>query len=145
MPCSSTHLTPKQASNFTGKTRLNLATQRGLTLFEVLIAVVIVAMLSAAVAVGIGHHRDTSNQRLTETNGRTLMQMAEGYRVTENSESCPTVDEMQEQRIISRGSKTTDAWGKPFRIRCEGDEVVVISAGKDKLFGTEDDIKVPPV
>ncbi|MEZ4371271.1 MAG: type II secretion system protein [Polyangiaceae bacterium] len=145
MSRSSTHLTPKPERHLVARTRPNLASQRGLTLFEVLIAVVIVAMLSAAVAVGISHHMDTSNQHLTETNGRTLMQMAEGYRVTENSDTCPTVDEMQEQRIISRGSKTTDAWGKPFRIRCEGDEVVVISAGKDKLFGTEDDIKVPPV
>ncbi|MCA9643046.1 MAG: type II secretion system protein [Myxococcales bacterium] len=145
MSRSSTHLTPKPNRQASAKTRLGRCAQRGLTLFEVLITVVIVAMLSAAVAVGVSHYMDSSNKNLTETNGRTLMQMAEGYRVTENSDTCPTVDEMQEQRVISRGSKTTDAWGKPFRIHCEGDEVVVISAGKDKVFGTDDDIKVPPV
>lgn len=145
MSRSSTHLTPKPWRSLRAGTRPRLARQRGLTLFEVLITVAIVAMVSAAVAVGVSHYMDTSNHNLTETNARTLMNLAEGYRITENSDTCPNVEEMQAKRMISRGSKTTDAWGKPFRIRCEGDDVVVISAGKDKLFGTEDDIKVPPV
>lgn len=33
-----------------------------------------------------------------------------------------------------------DPWGTPFRIHCAADELVVISAGPDLAFGTEDDI-----
>lgn len=88
---------------------------------------------------------DTSNQSLTETNARSLMQIAEGYRLTENTQECPSVDQLKSQRLISRGSKNLDAWGQAFKIECQDDEVVVVSAGKDKAFGTPDDTRVPPV
>ncbi len=42
------------------------------------------------------------------------------------------------------GSVPEDPWGGAYRLRTTGDTVVVESAGPDKSFGTDDDVRHKP-
>ncbi len=60
---------------------------------------------------------------------------------TDNNEYPASMDELVPQYLKSK-SHTTDPWGTPFKL--EYDEVqnlYLVSAGRDTIFGTEDDIK----
>lgn len=54
---------------------------------------------------------------------------------------CPTLrDLVSHQYVDDRGS--LDAWGTPFQFSCKQAEVFVTSAGPDKRYDTEDDLRV---
>ncbi|HEU4535482.1 MAG TPA: hypothetical protein VFS00_15240 [Polyangiaceae bacterium] len=55
--------------------------------------------------------------------------------------SCPSADD-----LVASGHPTaehaspSDAWERPFRITCQGDDTEVRSAGPDGVFSTDDDV-----
>jgi hypothetical protein len=53
---------------------------------------------------------------------------------------CPTVNDLVRDRVIDRASSVTDPWGRPWRIVCQADDVIVSSAGPDGIEGTRDDV-----
>ncbi len=53
---------------------------------------------------------------------------------------CPTTEQLQAEGFLDRSRATTDGWGRPFHVECNGDDVVVRSDGPDGRAGTEDDI-----
>jgi hypothetical protein len=57
------------------------------------------------------------------------------------TESCPTPGDLKRQLFLDRAKNTDDAWGTPFRIECEAKQAVVVSAGPDLVFDTEDDFE----
>jgi hypothetical protein len=57
---------------------------------------------------------------------------------------CPTsVDVLRREHLLDSGFPPTDPWGNRPIIRCDGDEITVTSAGRDRKEGTEDDVIVP--
>jgi hypothetical protein len=74
------------------------------------------------------------------TDAAALAAAAEAFIIGHGSEECPTPDEMQRDGFLSSRSNTEDPWGTPYRIQCEPEHVVVVSAGPDLVFDTEDDI-----
>jgi general secretion pathway protein G len=77
----------------------------------------------------------------TALSAATIKKAAELYINIDGARHCPTVDDLVNSRKLEKG-KTNDPWGTPFKIECkEGDEIRVISAGKDKKDGTADDIR----
>lgn len=60
----------------------------------------------------------------------------------EHSEGCPTVSLLEEDGFLSRDTRADDAWGNRFRLSCEGDQVVVSSAGPNAVPNDADDIHV---
>jgi hypothetical protein len=51
-------------------------------------------------------------------------------------------DNMCKRHEVSRQPLPNDAWGTPFRVRCDSKEMnyVFTSAGADRTFGTHDDL-----
>jgi hypothetical protein len=75
------------------------------------------------------------------TDAAALAAAAEAFIIGHGSEECPTPDEMQRDGFLSSRSNTEDPWGTPYRIQCESDSAIAISAGRDGIFDTGDDIK----
>jgi hypothetical protein len=74
---------------------------------------------------------------------KAVLLSAETWRVQHaEDERCPTGALLSEERLVDARS-TFDPWGKPFQIRCVGDETFVLSDGPDLVAGTEDDICTP--
>jgi hypothetical protein len=74
------------------------------------------------------------------TDAAALAAAAEAFIIGHRSEECPTPDEMQRDGFLSSRSNTVDLWGTPYRIQCEPEHVVVVSAGPYHVFDTEGDI-----
>ena len=61
--------------------------------------------------------------------------------VTDNNEYPASMDQLVPQYLKSE-SFTTDPWGTPFRLEYdENQNLYLVSAGRDTIFDTEDDIK----
>jgi hypothetical protein len=81
--------------------------------------------------------------RATSEHSATLVQGAALHWLEGRAESaCPAIEELVDEGVASL-HWGRDAWGNPFEIACEGDDVFVHSPGADRVRGTGDDIVVP--
>jgi hypothetical protein len=62
------------------------------------------------------------------------------YQLDNGHSPCPTRDDLIGQKYVARGA-LVDSWGTSITFHCMPDgDVVVRSAGADRLFHTDDDI-----
>ena len=116
--------------------------RRGFTLLKILVAIAVVSLLGIAATMWlpkIWPCTKTPNAPVG-TDAAALAAAAEAFIIGHGSEECPTPDEMQRDGFLSSRSNTEDPWGTPYRIVCEAEHVVAVSAGPDLVFDTEDDI-----
>lgn len=67
--------------------------------------------------------------------------VVEMYRAHNPRAACPTISTLVSERILTSSTRTHDAWNHEYRIVCVGEDVTVTSAGPDRSWGTEDDIR----
>jgi prepilin-type N-terminal cleavage/methylation domain-containing protein len=118
--------------------------RRGFSLIEIVVAIAIIAMISAAITVAVIGHKKTAEISLTTSNAETIRMGVKTWWVYHDSASCPTVRALVADGTLDRGKVDFDAWHQPWQIKCEDNDVTIISRGPDKLPDTEDDIRVPP-
>jgi general secretion pathway protein G len=116
---------------------------RGVTLFEVLIVVAILAMVAGGVAVFALPRFQDSQKKTAEAGARTIRMAVQQWQAANNETSCPTVSQLIQDKQLDTGQNTNDPWGNAYSLNCTDDEVTVISNGPDKKKGTKDDIAVP--
>jgi prepilin-type N-terminal cleavage/methylation domain-containing protein len=121
-------------------------TRRGFSLVEIVVAVAIIAMISAGVTVAVVGINNQQKIKLTRSNAELLRGAVKMWRIQDNdSAACPTIPMLIADGQIDRGRMTKeDAWGQPWRIVCDERDATVTSLGPDRLPDTEDDIRVPP-
>jgi len=106
-----------------------------------MVVIALISLLTTGVAVGaLKMLRDAEDEQ-ARTNAAALAAAAEAFIIGHGSEECPTPEEMQRDGVLSSRSKTEDPWGTPYRIVCETDSAIAISAGRDRTFDTSDDVK----
>ena len=120
-----------------------LRRERGVTLFEVLIVVAILAMVASGVAVFALPRFQDSQKKTAETGARTIRMAVQQWQAANNETSCPTVSQLIQDKQLDTGQNTNDPWGQAYTLNCSDDEVTVISNGPDKKKGSKDDISVP--
>jgi general secretion pathway protein G len=113
---------------------------QGMTLIEIMIVVVIMAMIAAGVGFAVLPQLDKAKKSDTEAGVETVRAAVQLFLATNNAE-CATVEQLIEDKVLDKSKSTTDAWDREFRIECDGTEITVTSAGSDGEFDTEDDIK----
>ena len=116
---------------------------RGVTLFEVLIVVAILAMVASGVAVFALPRFQDSQKKTAEAGARTIRMAVQQWQAANNETSCPTVSQLIQDKQLDTGQNTNDPWGQPYNLSCSDDEVTVSSNGPDKKKGGKDDIAVP--
>lgn len=122
--------------------RRRLRRTEGMTLVEIMIVVIIMALIATAVGVAVVPQWRKSQKRQTLTDAQAVKAAVLLY-MTDNN-GCPSSStELQQEGYLDRSKRATDAWDNDFQIECEGDDIYVVSAGPDGQFGTEDDIDGP--
>lgn len=116
---------------------------RGYSLLEILIAVAIVAMVSAGIAVAVASHHRTAQRKTAQSEAQVIRGAAQLFRLDSPGE-CPSVGALIQAEMLDEGLRTKDPWGSEYRVSCGDRQVTVRSAGPDQKSGTEDDIEVPP-
>jgi prepilin-type N-terminal cleavage/methylation domain-containing protein len=116
---------------------------RGVTLFEVLIVVAILAMVGGGVAAFALPKYQEAQKTAAKTGARVVRTAIQQWQAANNETSCPTMSQLIQEKHLDSGTNTNDPWGQPYEPRCSDDEVTVVSAGPDKKKSTKDDIAVP--
>jgi general secretion pathway protein G len=116
---------------------------RGVTLFEVLIVVAILAMVAGGVAVFALPKFQESQKKVAESGARTIRMAVQQWQAANNETSCPTISALIQDKQLDTGQNTNDPWGQAYTLNCSDDEVTVTSNGPDKKKGGKDDISVP--
>jgi general secretion pathway protein G len=116
---------------------------RGVTLFEVLIVVAILAMVAGGVAVFALPKFRESQVKQAETGARVIRQAVQQWQAANNETSCPTVSQLVQEKQLDSAQNTNDPFGQAYLLNCSEDDVQVTSMGPDKKKGTKDDISVP--
>ena len=109
-----------------------------------MVVIALLSLLATAVAVAVLPMLTDSEDKQAKTNAAALAAAAEAFLITHRSEECPTPEEMQRDGVLSSRSRTGDPWGTPYRIVCETDSAIAISAGRDRTFDTGDDVTSEP-
>lgn len=117
---------------------------RGFTLLEILVVIALISLLTTGVAVGALKMLRDNEDKQARTNAAALAAAAEAFIIAHGPEACPTPEEMKREGVLSSRSSTEDPWGTTYRIVCEPESATAISAGRDGVFGTEDDVKPEP-
>jgi len=123
---------------------VRLVRQRGVTLFEVLIVVAILALVAGSVGIAAISYFDDARRRMTETNAKQIRTAVKLWWVLHDENECPNVDQLISSGTLERGSPRADPWGGVWQLECAERDVVVVSLGRDGKAGTSDDIRVPP-
>jgi general secretion pathway protein G len=119
------------------------ALERGVTLFEVMIVVAILAMVAGGVAVFALPKFKEAQIKSAETGARVIRQAVQHWQVANSESSCPTISQLMQEKHLDSGQNTKDPWGQAYSMSCADDDVTVVSMGPDKKKGTKDDISVP--
>jgi general secretion pathway protein G len=123
--------------------RIRRATQRGMTLIEIMVVVAIISMLMGTVAVGAFSQLEKAKVKNAKMIIKACEQALVAYQ-TDNTDSCPKqLADLYTQKYLTKEPK--DPWGEPIVFKCPGehnkDGADLVSKGKDKQEGTADDVK----
>jgi len=137
----------KKIHFFSKNRALHTRRNRGVTLVEVMIVVVILGLISAGAAVAIFPQLKKGQIKTTQTSALEIRRAAVQW-LGDHPGECPTPERLIRDKVLDSASKITDAWDTPFKIVCSEDEeeegeIYVISFGPDRKENTKDDIRVP--
>jgi prepilin-type N-terminal cleavage/methylation domain-containing protein len=116
--------------------------KRGVTLFEVLIVVAILAMISAATAYALSGVVPKTKIKNAHADARTVRNAVKMWWL--EHDGCPTVQQLVADEALDHDTTGKDPWGSPWALECKSHDVVVTSLGPDRQPGTPDDIRIPP-
>jgi general secretion pathway protein G len=114
---------------------------RGVTLVEVLIVVAIMAVISGGVTlVAFPIYKET-RIKLAVQGCQAVRNAAELYQNLEaTTDACPTIQDLVNSKKLD-GKKISDPWGVDYSVVCAEGEIHAVSAGNDRKFGTQDDVR----
>lgn len=114
--------------------------REGMTLIEIMIVITIIALIGGGVAVALLPQLERAQIDSTRSDAQSLRSAVMLYKA-DNARECPTVEDLVNERYLDKTRRTADAWETDFLISCEDGDIIVISAGPDLEFNTEDDIQ----
>jgi hypothetical protein len=113
---------------------------RGITRFELLLGVSVVAVVSGLVGLWTVGEQGLNPQAEAEKRGKAVLTAASDWKRAHAQTGCPSITQLQRDEALDKAARAEDPWGKRYRILCTSDEIQVRSAGGDGRFETPDDI-----
>ncbi len=115
--------------------------EAGFTLIEIMVVVVILGLLAGVGVVAVRKYLKDAQHDLAATRCAEIEKAIEAEEIRRPFDSAETVlDTLVEAKVVKR-EDMKDPWGTELTVRRNDDnEYIVISAGPDKIFDTEDDI-----
>ncbi len=124
------------------------AARRGFTLVELLVVVAILGILGAIGMQGVTGHIEKTRKTAAKTGVDTIKGAITQYMIDKKKSKPPTdltvlvkPDGDEEPFLDGGEGALVDPWDTEYKLETKGKRFVVISAGPDTQFGTEDDIR----
>ena len=105
------------------------AAMRGMTLIEIMIVIIIMAMIATGVSIAVMSQLDKSRVKDARMGACTIRSAVQLY-LAENPNQCHTMDDLKDG-YIDKKKRSQDPWNQDYVIECDGDEPDVYSPGKD--------------
>ena len=117
------------------------ARQEGMTLIEIMIVVIIMAMIATGVAVAVMPQLEKAKVKQAKTDIGAIRTAVQLF-LAENSSKCPSVEDLQAENYLDKGKRSRDPWDRDFIINCHaGEDPDVFSVGPDGQEGSDDDVR----
>jgi len=117
-----------------------LSNQKGLTLIEILVALVLFAAISAAIIPQVLNNGEKGKIQSTKIAMGTLENALSLYKLEHGTKKMQsvTLDELVEKKFLA--SKPIDGWEEELYFEMDGANILIISNGPDGQSDTADDI-----
>lgn len=117
--------------------RRRRASQRGMTLIEIMVVLVILGMMAGAIAWNVFGQQKDSQIKMAQTETKTIADAVDMFRL-KHSKMPETLNELMPNEVRKL---RPDPWGNAYvLVKGSGDEFEIISYGPDKSQGGTDDI-----
>lgn len=114
--------------------------ERGMTLIEIMVVIVIIGVLGSALAYGVFGALGDAKEDICKSQIANVGQIIEAYEA-KNGEYPGSLQELAEgKKARLKADNLKDPWRKDLDYRPSGDQFSLCSGGTDKKLGTEDDI-----
>ena len=124
------------------------AMKAGFTLVELLVVVAILGILGAIGMQGVTGHIEKTRKTAAKTGVDTIKGAITNYMIDKKKSKPPSdlkvlIEASGDDEPLLNGGEGAlfDPWDTEYKLEVKGKRFVVISAGPDKSFGTEDDIR----
>ncbi|MBL4687775.1 MAG: type II secretion system protein GspG [Nannocystaceae bacterium] len=118
--------------------RRALATQRGMTLIEIMVVVAIISLILGGVGVVAFNSFNDAQISTARNQCGTIAGAIDLYRLQKRGKCPKSLQDLKASGFIKQAA--ADPWGNDYEFSCENNEVEVISGGPDGEIGTEDDL-----
>lgn len=118
--------------------RRALATQRGMTLIEIMVVVAIISLILGGVGVMAFNRFNDAQVSTARSQCGTIAGAVDLYKLQKRGKCPKSLQDLKASGFIKQAA--ADPWGNDYEFKCEASGVEVISAGPDGELGTEDDL-----